>query len=175
MRLGPRARAPGHGHGPWPRFEGLTGAAATSNQILWDYTNGGVDPGAGSNSKPRGRSQRASSPGTTTSATAVAGATNCRGTGFPERTDPSLSLALIPGQTGSGPAPGTGTGTVVNLVTGLNPCTDPAGQALIVGTRTYNISRLDSAAYKMPAGVTRPRPAALQRDRELRRQRRCVR
>lgn len=73
---------------------------------------------------------------------AVVSATGCVSGGA------SVGLALIEGQTGSGPAPGTGGGTVTGLRSGYNPCTAPSQT---VGSA--RVSTMTSDAFRLPAST----------------------
>ncbi|WP_374006923.1 hypothetical protein [Leifsonia sp. LS-T14] len=136
-------------------YRGEAVATAQQNQILSEYTNGGSAPGPGVEFQTAKPITGTIVPGHFYQISAIYGAANCvsEGPGL-NRQDPSLSFNLIQNQTGSGPAPGTGGGTVSTLTSGLNPCTDPAAQVITTAGHTYHIARLNSAGFRMPAGVT---------------------
>lgn len=130
-------------------------ATAQQNQILSEYTNGGSNPGPGVEFQTAKPITGTIVPGHFYQISAIYGAANCVSEGPTlNRQDPSLSFNLIQNQTGSGPAPGTGGGTVTTLASGLNPCTDPAAQVIATAGHTYHIATLNSAGFRMPAGVT---------------------
>lgn len=130
-------------------------ATAQQNQILSEYTNGGSNPGAGVEFQTAKPITGTIVPGHFYQISAIYGASNCvsEGPGL-NRQDPSLSFNLIQNQTGSGPAPGTGGGTVTTLASGLNPCTNPSAQVITTAGHTFHVAKLNSAGFRMPAGVT---------------------
>ena len=136
-------------------YRGESLATAQQNQILSEYTNGGSNPGSGVEFQTARPITGTIVPGHFYQISATYGAANCVSEGPTlNRQDPSLSFNLIQNQTGSGPAPGTGGGTVTTLASGLNPCTDPAAQVITTTGRAYHIAKLNSAGFRMPAGVT---------------------
>lgn len=136
-------------------YRGEALATAQTNQILSAYTNGGSNPGPGVQFQTAQPITGTVVPGHFYQISAIYGAANCvsEGPGL-GRQDPSLTFNLIQNQTGSGPAPGTGGGTVNTLASGLNPCTDPAARVITTAGHTYHIAKLNSAGFRMPAGVT---------------------
>ena len=136
-------------------FKGQTLAAAKTNQILSEYTNGGTAPGAGVEFQTAKPITAGIVPGHFYLISAIYGAANCAsekpGIG---RSDPNLSFNLIQNQTGSGPSPGTGGGTLTTLATGLNPCTNAGAKVITTGGTTYHIAQLQSAGFRAPTGVT---------------------
>lgn len=136
-------------------YRGEALATAQTNQILSAYSNGGVNPGPGVQFQTAQPITGTIVPGHFYQISAIYGAANCvsEGPGL-GREDPSLTFNLIQNQTGSGPAPGTGGGTIATLASGLNPCTDAAARVITTGGHTYHIAKLNSAGFRMPAGVT---------------------
>ncbi len=136
-------------------YRGEALATAQQNQILSAYTNGGAAPGPGVQLQTAKPITAGIVPGHFYQISAIYGAANCVSEGPTlGRVDPNLTFNLILNQTGSGPAPGTGGGTLSTLATGLNPCTDPAARVISTGGHTYHVAQLDSAGFRMPAGVT---------------------
>jgi uncharacterized repeat protein (TIGR01451 family) len=136
-------------------YKGQALAAAKTNQILSEYTNGGSAPGPGVEFQTAKPITTGITPGHFYLISAIYGAANCAsekpGIG---RSDPNLTFNLIQNQTGTGPAPGTGGGTVTTLASGLNPCTDAAAQVITTGGKPYHVAELKSAGFRMPPGVT---------------------
>lgn len=136
-------------------YRGEPLATAQTNQILSAYTNGGSNPGPGVQVQTAKPITGTIVPGHFYLISAIYGAANCVSEGPTlNRQDPSLSFNLIRNQTGSGPPPGTGTGTVTTLASGLNPCTDAHTRVITTGGRTFHVAQLNSAGFRMPAGVT---------------------
>ncbi|MGN6428530.1 MAG: DUF7507 domain-containing protein, partial [Leifsonia sp.] len=136
-------------------YRGEALATAQTNQILSAYTNGGTNPGPGVQVQTAQPITAGIVPGHFYLISAIYGAANCVSEGPTlNRQDPDLTFNLIQNQTGSGPAPGTGGGTVTPLAAGLNPCTDRNARVITTAGHTYHIARLNSAGFRMPAGVT---------------------
>ncbi|SDJ46832.1 conserved repeat domain-containing protein [Frankineae bacterium MT45] len=138
-------------------FKGLPPATARTNQILSEFTNGNpaVQVGPGVEFQTAKPITTGIVPGHFYLASAVYAAANCASEKpSAGRGDPSLSFNIIDNQTGSGPAPGTGAGTIVNLATGLNPCTDAKASVINAGAYTYHVAALQSAAFRASASTT---------------------
>lgn len=136
-------------------YRGEALPTAQQNQILSEYTNGGSNPGPGVEFQTAKPITGTIVPGHFYQISAIYGAANCVSEGPTlNRQDPALSFNLIQNQTGTGPAPGTGGGTVTTLASGLNPCTDAAARVIATGGHSYHVAKLNSAGFRMPAGVT---------------------
>ena len=115
--------------------QGQSPAVAAQNQVLSEYTDGAVDPGAGFELKTAANTIPAVA-GHYYAVSAWFGEQNCSLPG-PTFVQASETFSLVEN------------GTVVPLSTGLDPCT--ATGAIAIGNTTT--VKLQSAALKMPAGV----------------------
>jgi uncharacterized repeat protein (TIGR01451 family) len=140
-------------------FRGETSAAAQTNQILSEYTNGNVanagNPGPGVEFQTAKPITTGIMPNHYYSISAIYAAANCASQAPTlGRGDPLLTFNMILNQTGSGPAPGTGGGTILQLASGLNPCKIDGAKVIGAGGINYHVARLASSAFRATAATT---------------------